>query len=492
MQIKRFKAQDMTAALAQIKKEFGPDAVILSARDIRRRSRMLGVPRISGVEVTAAIDPERLATGSRDAAGVLPADPVPPPLAGEVQDVVRLSASKGLVRSLQTGMNVFRKRGEVMTGKKHPDGGGSPAEGQNLEKRLTACGVTPAVAARVAEQIKRKKTGDAAEIRREAGNGPLARALTALGVSAESQPAVEPSRLTVMVGPTGTGKTTALIKMAAAKIAAGSRVGVITLDQQRIGALAQMRVYADILGFPLEMAADAEELGDALSKLTDCDLIFIDTPGLSPKNAFQIHSLKSTLAAMTARIRTLLVFSATAKDEDLEQALERYRILNPQAMVFTRIDETCRCGNLINLAVSARLPLAYFSDGAQIPDDLQVATADRLADLFAPGETGRSELRPRAQNRTRAQAAAPKKQPGASPGQEPSVQFVANCNSDIFHRPDCKWTRMIKESNMVVFQSVEEARARKFSPCRYCMPVTVEAFRPISQTQQKRSVGGMA
>jgi methylphosphotriester-DNA--protein-cysteine methyltransferase len=58
---------------------------------------------------------------------------------------------------------------------------------------------------------------------------------------------------------------------------------------------------------------------------------------------------------------------------------------------------------------------------------------------------------------------------GAEPGDEPR-RYVANRNSDIFHRPDCKWTRMIKPGNMITFDSVEEAVAQKFHPCRTCTP----------------------
>lgn len=487
MQIKQFKAQDMTAALAQIKKEFGPDAVILSARDIRQRKGLLGMPRISGVEVTAAIDLARPQVQGDVRPATVPRD--------TVEDVVRIGLKKGFMRSLQSGMSVFQKRGEAMTGKQPSDPVRRSAEGERLTGRLTAQGVRPDVASKLGDQMRvLSSAGTAGD--RVMGRDGLAGVLAALGLAVETANPVEGDRVTVLAGPTGTGKTTVLAKLAATRRAAGLRVGLITLDQQRIGAVAQLRVYADILGLSLEMAADAGELTAALARLADCDSILIDTPGLSPKSAFQIHALKSTLA-VAEPARTLLVLSATTKDEDLDQALERYRILGIDALVFTRLDESLRFGNLINSAVAADLPVAYLCSGVQVPDDLETATAGRLADLlFGPdvsksARISRSPARPRSKDVQRPVAVAAEREPVPPVCPPESARFVANCNSNIFHRPDCKWTRIIKQDNMVVFRSVEEARAQKFSPCRYCTPVTVEAFRPIRQTIEKQLAGGI-
>jgi len=56
MQIKRFEARNMTTALRMIKGEFGPEAVILSARSLRKGKGFFGSMKYAGVEVTAAID----------------------------------------------------------------------------------------------------------------------------------------------------------------------------------------------------------------------------------------------------------------------------------------------------------------------------------------------------------------------------------------------------------------------------------------------------
>lgn len=485
MQIKRFKAQDMTAALAQIKKEFGSDAVILSARDLRRRTGMLGVARVSGVEVTAAIDPassgaarEQRVQGAASPAGS----------AGAVQDVVRIGSKGPLMRSLQSGMNVFRKRGETMTGRQRPEPAAETEETRHMARRLTAQGVAPDVVSKLTGNLRpAASTGKA---RRGSG---LAGAMEALGLVDVPPGAAETDGIVVLTGPSGTGKTTTAIKMAAARAAQGARVGLITLDQHRIGAVAQLRVFADILRLPLEMAADATELADALERLADRDLIVVDTPGLSPRSAFQIHTLKSTLAALPAG-RTLLALSATTKDEDLEEAVARYRGLGVDALVFTRTDESRRLGNVINLAVNTNLPVAYLSDGVRIPEDLRPATAQGLAELLLHPEAAAGAKPQRTEpRRTQRVNALPTEDAPAAPAVDDggTPKFVANRNSDIFHRPDCKWTRVIKEENMVVFQSVEEARERRFSPCRYCSPVTVEAFRPISGPFQKKHAGGV-
>lgn len=484
MQIKQFKAQDMTAALAQIKKEFGPDAVILSARDIRQRKGLLGMPRISGVEVTAAIDPAR------------PQVPVavrPPTVArNTVEDVVRIGLKKGIRRSLQSGMRVFQKRGEDMTGKQRPDPVRHSAEGERLTGRLIAQGVRPEVASKLGDQMRVLSSAGSAGSRATEHDG-LAGVLTALGLVVEMANPLQGDRVTVLTGPTGTGKTTVLAKLAVTRIAAGLRVGLITLDQQRIGAVAQLGVYADILGLSLEMAADAAELRVSLARLADCDSILIDTPGLSPKSAFQIHALKSTLA-VAEPAQTLLVLSATTKDEDLDQTLERYGILGIDALVFTRLDESLRLGNLINSAMSAALPVAYLCSGVQVPDDLETATAEGLAELLlrpgssSPARIRRSPVRSRSKTKQPPTAVAGESAPPA--GLYETVRFVANGNSNIFHRPDCKWTRIIKPESMVVFRSAAEAMAQRLSPCPYCSPLTDEAIRPVRQPMEKQRAGG--
>ena len=56
MQIKKFKADDMARALKLVKQEFGSEAVILSARSLKKERGVLGFLAKPGVEVTAATD----------------------------------------------------------------------------------------------------------------------------------------------------------------------------------------------------------------------------------------------------------------------------------------------------------------------------------------------------------------------------------------------------------------------------------------------------
>jgi flagellar biosynthesis protein FlhF len=472
MQIKRFKAQDMGAALAMIKKEFGPEAVILSARDVRQRSRVLGMPKVCAVEVTAAIDAEaktgrggKMAGGSTSPAGRIDA----------VQDRVSLKPKKKRMHALRTGMNVFRKKGETMAGK--GTGTKTTTGTLDLHGHLVAQGIPADVAARLADRARSavpgNTGGDASDWR-----GGLIRALDLSGVKTDGDTRVPGRRCIALVGPAGTGKTSVLAKLAAT---APGRVGVVTLDQQRIGAMAQLQVYAKIMGWPLEMAADGKELGEALDRFDNQDLVLIDTPGLSPGSAYQIHAVKGMLAVVP-NVETHLVVSATTKADDLERVHRCFLPLGIDRLVFTRLDESCSFGNLVHLAMVSGIPVAYLTDGVRVPEDIEPASVGRLADLILTPGGGRLPKTPEG----------PASRPGTPTPVAPAPEatpFVANRNSDIFHRPDCKWTRMIKKGNRVVFQSVEEARERKFSPCRYCSPITVEAFRPMAHHTPKRRVG---
>lgn len=188
-------------------------------------------------------------------------------------------------------------------------------------------------------------------------------------------------KINVLVGPTGVGKTTTIAKLAAIEyISNEKKVGLITIDTYRIGAVEQLRIYADILGIDFEVANNPDEMTDKVEKLSNCDIILIDTLGTSPKDIKKIEDIKENLNAIQEEINTYLVLSLSTDKDTIISILERYKFLNYNALIITKIDEVSSTSNLWYLIENCTSPIQYFCHGQDVPDDIKMATLDNVFD----------------------------------------------------------------------------------------------------------------
>jgi flagellar biosynthesis protein FlhF len=188
--------------------------------------------------------------------------------------------------------------------------------------------------------------------------------------------------LVALVGPTGVGKTTTIAKLAANyRLREHKRVGLITVDTYRVAAVEQLRTYADIIDLPMEVVSTPREMREAIAQLSGLDLILMDTAGRSPRDEVKIQELKSMLAEAEPN-EVHLVLSSTMGAKALAATAEHFSAVGTTAITLTKLDEATGVGHLIPLLRDCNPPVAYLTDGQNVPNDIQVAESRRLASMI--------------------------------------------------------------------------------------------------------------
>jgi len=187
-----------------------------------------------------------------------------------------------------------------------------------------------------------------------------------------------PSQTKVFIGPTGVGKTTTIAKIATLySQRQPSSVGLVTLDDQRIGGMSQLATYARIIGIPVKAAASPASLRRVLKKLAGKRLILVDTGGANPHDREQLERLETLLAAIE-QPRIHLVLSTPTKSSDLDIMVKAFKSLPVRDLLFTKVDESTTRGNILSQSLRSGLPLSYYTNGRDIPDDIHLMNAGAL------------------------------------------------------------------------------------------------------------------
>jgi len=208
------------------------------------------------------------------------------------------------------------------------------------------------------------------------------------------RPLVPPQKkIMMLVGPTGVGKTTTLAKLAARYaylMREKYKVGIITLDTYRIGAVEQLMQYAKMMRIGIEAVVDPPEFLTALQTLSHMDIILIDTVGSSQYDKEKIEKLQQFLATNhDVGIDVSLVMGAPTKLEDLRAIYRNFSPLGIDTLIFTKLDETRGFGNIFSLVYETQKPVSYLSMGQEVPDDLMVADSDYLVESLLEGKAGK-------------------------------------------------------------------------------------------------------
>lgn len=187
-------------------------------------------------------------------------------------------------------------------------------------------------------------------------------------------------RIFCLVGPTGVGKTTTIAKLAADfRLTENTRVAMVSMDSFRIAGADQLRAYARILDCPFLETDDPGELAGFVRKQHNAEYVFIDTAGRSARNQEQIQRLKR-LRSIEIPISFHLVLASTMKQRDMDETIRAYGALGLDSIIFTKLDESWNYGEIFNAAARSRVALSYFATGQRVPEDLEVATKERVVE----------------------------------------------------------------------------------------------------------------
>lgn len=201
-----------------------------------------------------------------------------------------------------------------------------------------------------------------------------------MGVTGSLKRGDAAQRIACLVGPTGVGKTTTIAKMAADfRLSENARVALVSMDTFRIAGADQLRAYSRILDCPFAEIDEPSELLEFLQKHHSAHYIFIDTAGRSARKQDQFERLKG-LKEVAAPIQFHLALASTMKQRDIDETIRAYHPLGLESVIFTKLDESWNYGEIFNAAARSRLPLSYFATGQRVPEDLEIATKERVVE----------------------------------------------------------------------------------------------------------------
>jgi flagellar biosynthesis protein FlhF len=377
MKFKKFVSPSMAQALKEIKRDLGPEALILHTRKVKRGG-VAGVFAKQWVEVSAGVDEDQIQQSQPQAAVPNKEPRSRETLPGRASD-----------ESVRQNNRLTRDKVEISFKERTPGPQSTPREQtssieETLCKELVDNEVNSRLAARLASVAvkgceKWELTID------NARNYLLEKMERLVKVSQPGVEAVNGPRIVALIGPTGVGKTTTIAKLAANyHVVHRLRVAMITIDMYRVGGAEQLRVYADLIQAPLSVVESPEQFRQALDQYNDYDMVLVDTAGRSQYNWMQILELAGFFKGIN-NLNIELVLSASTKYKDNIAAIERFSQVGVSHLIFSKIDETNEFGTLLNLSLGKKLPISYITTGQSVPDDIDTAEPWMLSRLIVNG-----------------------------------------------------------------------------------------------------------
>ena len=366
MKMKKYTADTMVEAMKKVRADFGDDAVILSSSVIKSKG-FLGLFQKKSVEVVAGAD-----------------EPATKPTEASFTPKQAVSYSeKNTDAELKKEMKEMKEMLQEM--KQFASFGGFPDELQPLLSKLEFHGLSKEmilqIATEISSQMKKEKRDFSSEEQSEMAKDFLRKEFSGLpfgGISFNK-------KYINVLGPTGVGKTTTIAKIAARAVLENKKkIGFITTDTYRVAAIEQLRTYANLLQSPVEVAYNSNDFKKAIEKMTDFDLVFIDTAGRNYKEMKFVDDL-NRLIDFSLDMESFLVLSITSKENDMKTIVDRFTSFPIKKFIFTKVDETSSIGPMFNLMKQYGIGTAYYTDGQEVPEDINDANLESMLNLLLAG-----------------------------------------------------------------------------------------------------------
>ncbi|MDA8229145.1 MAG: flagellar biosynthesis protein FlhF [Desulfitobacterium hafniense] len=398
MRVKRFVGENVAETMGKVKRDLGPDAVILQTRQFREGG-IFGLFSKVKVEITAAIEeiPASKKLNPQPSRGCQGSVSQNQSLSGKglaaqnfssqsfmeesVTSNLGLASSKAsqttaLETEIQSMRRLLEKMNKQMDGI-HADKAVWPDSLQRWANLLSDRGLSEFLVNRLIRQVQQTLAEELWQDENRVKNLLQELISQICSNTAAIQPGVHKPRVVALIGPTGVGKTTTIGKLAAGfSIVDKRKVALITADTYRVAAVEQIKTFGEIIGVPVEVVMTPSGLREAISVHSDKELIFIDTAGRSPHHELHMAELRAFIDKAQPDL-TMLVMSATTHPADQRKIFERFKFLATH-LIFTKLDETVNTGAILNLLDEAKLPTAYITNGQNVPDDIELATPERL------------------------------------------------------------------------------------------------------------------
>jgi flagellar biosynthesis protein FlhF len=374
MIIKRYLVKDMNEAMTRIRYELGKDAIIVSQRKVKQ-SGIKGIFSPKLIEVTAALEngkAKKEEKKTEDESLKESVDTLKNIFKGST-DNLKLGDKAFEASSLKTKDNYLIDEdvkemksilGEILKNTKPKE------DVDKFMKMVTDLDLNPEYVNELRELWENSE-----EEFREA----IEKDINIFQGNIEGR--------VVVVGPTGVGKTTTIAKLAGRlALIHNKKVGLITIDTYRIGAVEQLRTYAEIMNIPFKVVITIKEMEEAIKEMEGLDVVLIDTTGRSSKNSMQISELRAFVQKAEPN-HTLMVISSTTKNADITTILNGYKKLYYDKVVITKLDETTTYGAIHTILKESEKPLAYVTTGQNVPDDIRVPSKKEIINLIFGEET---------------------------------------------------------------------------------------------------------
>lgn len=396
----------MQEALKLIKSEMGSNAVILSTKSIRKGGGSFGLFGRPLIEVTAAIDNDKKIAAKNEDSKVRKPDPyfsyissLLSPIKDDINDLKEIikkynsDTQTPTLKQVQGELPLKDEMAELKSMMGFIIKHSGMAEDFAIApeylipyQRMLSNGINEKYASDLIDRIQDT------EDRRQDEKTIIARLAGAIMKSVKTNGHIGDAKgsrkVIAFIGPTGVGKTTTIAKIAAAKTFNKKKVAIITVDTYRIAAIEQIKIYAKIIGIPVDVVLTPEELRVTIEMHRDKDVILIDTAGRSHKNDTQLLEVSEFFNPLSqfcdsGEMETHLVLGANADERNIEDTIDRFKaVTNIDRLLFTKLDEAGIFGVIYNQSLRTGIPLSYFTTGQKVPEDIEAATSERVADLI--------------------------------------------------------------------------------------------------------------